>query len=141
MSQKNTILTPKESDIQIQVADWLRDKYPHVLFTAGLGGLRLSVGQAVKIKRMGYRNGTPDLQIWEPTESWRALFIELKREKGIASKEQRAFQIAAMKRRYLYEICYGYGQTIATIKNYLEQICPPNSPSKLVLKSLGRLLD
>ena len=123
--QKNCVSTSmtqkiRESDIQISVANWLRQKYPQVLFTAGLGGLKLTVGQAVKIKRMGYRNGTPDLMIFESSGVWRALFIELKRDKGIASADQQVFQCDAMRRRYLYEICYGYDETIKTITNYLE---------------------
>lgn len=79
-----------ELDIQIQVADYLRLRYPNVLFHSDYGsGLRLTPGQAVKQKRLqGGRRAWPDLFIAEPTcyencgaDIWtHGLFIELKRQ-------------------------------------------------------------
>ena len=81
-----------ELDIQIQVADYLRLRYPNVLFHSDYGsGLKLTPGQAVKQKRLqGGRRSWPDLFIAEPkvktvdrsTNTQRfysGLFIELKR--------------------------------------------------------------
>ena len=58
----------KESDEQIAVANYLRIKYSDILFTISPEGMRLTIGQAVKFKKMGYRRGTPDLMIFEPRQ-------------------------------------------------------------------------
>lgn len=78
-----------ELDIQIQVADYLRLRYPNVLFHSDYGsGIRLTPGQAVKQKRLqGGRRAWPDLFIAEPrtvTFNYRkykccGMFLELKR--------------------------------------------------------------
>lgn len=57
-----------ELEVQIQVADYLRLRYPGVLFHSDYGsGLRLTPGQAVKQKRLqGGRRSWPDMFIAEP---------------------------------------------------------------------------
>ena len=71
----------KESDLQVQVADYLRLRYPDVLFHSDYGsGLKLTKGQAMKQKRQnGGRRGWPDLFIAEPKNGLHGLFIELKK--------------------------------------------------------------
>lgn len=56
-----------ESDLQIQVADYLRLRYPDVLFHSDFGsGVKLTPGQAVKQKRQnGGRRAWPDMFIAE----------------------------------------------------------------------------
>ena len=78
-----------ELDIQIQVADYLRLRYPAVLFHSDFGsGIKLTPGQAVKQKRLqGGRRAWPDMFIAEPRTVvkdgdkyfYAGLFIELKR--------------------------------------------------------------
>ena len=81
----------KESDLQIQVADYLRMQYPHVIFHSDYGsGIRLTKGQAIRQKRQnGGLRGYPDMFIAEPVprcinggwkDVWNGLFIELKKE-------------------------------------------------------------
>lgn len=57
-----------ELEVQIQVADYLRLRYPDVLFHSDYGsGLRLTPGQAIKQKRLqGGRRSWPDMFIAEP---------------------------------------------------------------------------
>ena len=57
----------KESDLQAQVADYLRLQYPDVLFHSDFGsGVRLTPSQAVKQKRQnGGRRAWPDMFIAE----------------------------------------------------------------------------
>ena len=57
----------KESDLQIMVADYLRLRYPKVLFHSDFGsGIKLTKGQAMKQKRQnGGRRGWPDMFIAE----------------------------------------------------------------------------
>lgn len=71
----------KESDLQVQVADYLRLRYPKVLFHSDYGsGLKLTKGQAMKQYRQnGGRRGWPDLFIAEPAKGHHGLMVELKR--------------------------------------------------------------
>lgn len=71
----------KESDLQVQVADYLRLRYKDVQFHSDYGsGLKLTQGQAMKQKRQnGGRRGWPDLFIAEPKNGLHGLFIELKK--------------------------------------------------------------
>ena len=81
----------KEEDLQVQVADYLRYRYPGAIFHSDFGsGVRLTMGQAIKQKRQnGGLRAWPDILIAEPVPrcvdgSWNheynGLFIELKRE-------------------------------------------------------------
>ena len=56
-----------ESDLQIQVADYLRLQYPDVLFHSDFGsGVKLTPGQAIRQKRQnGGKRAWPDLEIAE----------------------------------------------------------------------------
>lgn len=86
-----------ESELQIQVADYLRMQYPNVIFHSDFGsGIKLTTGQAVKQKRQnGGRRAWPDMfvakansflikektAISDPEYDLRfGLFIELKRD-------------------------------------------------------------
>ena len=79
----------KESDLQAQVADYLRLRYPKVLFHSDFGsGIMLTKGQAIKQKRQnGGRRGWPDMCVAEPRNGLHALFIELK-AKGVRLKKK-----------------------------------------------------
>lgn len=81
----------KESDLQVQVADYLCLQYPDVLFHSDFGsGIKLTIGQAAKQKRQnGGRRGWPDMIIAEQGYEYicedvkmrrLGLFIELKKE-------------------------------------------------------------
>lgn len=88
----------KEADLQVAVADYIRLKYPNVLFHSDFGsGIKLTQGQAMKQKRQnGGRRGWPDMFIAEPKEKttfdvktnrdvpngtfYYGCFIELKKE-------------------------------------------------------------
>jgi len=79
-----------EAQLQIQVADYIRLKYPNVLFHSDFGsGIKLTMGQAAKQKRQnGGRRAWPDMFIAKPVcyencgaDIWtHGLFIELKRQ-------------------------------------------------------------
>jgi len=79
----------KESDLQVQVADYLRLRYPDVQFHSDFGsGIKLTKGQAMKQYRQnGGRRGWPDLFIAEPAKGHHGLFIELK-AKGVRLKKK-----------------------------------------------------
>lgn len=78
----------KESDLQIAVADYLRLKYPNVMFHSDFGsGIKMTKGQAIKQKRQnGGRRGWPDMFIanrrydLENCVEYHGLFLELKKD-------------------------------------------------------------
>lgn len=83
----------KESDLQVQVADYIRLRYPDVLFHSDFGsGIKLTKGQAMKQKRQnGGRRGWPDMFIAEARprpkyidengeRPYYGLFLELKKD-------------------------------------------------------------
>lgn len=59
-----------ESELQVQVADYIRLQYPGVLFHSDFGsGIKLTTGQAIKQKRQnGGRRAWPDMFIAEPRD-------------------------------------------------------------------------
>lgn len=73
-----------ESELQVQVADYLRLQYPGVLFHSDFGsGIKLTMGQAIKQKRQnGGRRAWPDMFIAEPKEVARTEFED--KEKSLA---------------------------------------------------------
>lgn len=128
-----------ELDIQIQVADYLRLRYPNVLFHSDYGsGLRLTPGQAVKQKRLqGGRRAWPDLFIAESKVDlidlikYSGLMIELKRpdvkiykKNGelVANahiREQAALLEELRRRGYIAEFACGFDEAKKLIDEYL----------------------
>ena len=131
-----------ESDIQMQVADYLRLQYPDVIFHSDFGsGIKLSMGQARKQKRLnGGRRSYPDIFIAEPKLvqtkdgmpfAWHGLFIELKKDgTRILKKDgtyvadehirEQAKMLQALQRRgYQAYFAVGFEQAKEIIDKYL----------------------
>jgi len=70
-----------EKTLHRQVCDYLRYQYPKVIFNTDLSGAtKLTMGQAVAIKRLRSNRGWPDLFIAEPRNGYNGFFLELKKE-------------------------------------------------------------
>ena len=79
-----------ELELQVQVADYLCQHYPSVLFHSDYGsGLKLTIGQARKQRRLqGGRRAWPDMFIagaipkmgYKGITIWYGLFLELKKD-------------------------------------------------------------
>lgn len=127
----------KESDLQIKVADYLRYKYPHVLFHSDFGsGIKMTKGQAVKQYRQnGGRRGWPDMFIAQPVgidgKTICGCFIELKKEgtriykkDGSPATPHIAEQLKVLEelgqRGYYCYIVAGFDQAKEVIDDYLE---------------------
>ena len=89
---RNTVkkkISNQEYQLQCWLALWLSSL--RVLYCANAGStMRTSVGVAVKIKRMGYRKGLPDMFIYAPIGNYHGMAIELKVDK-YPSEEQKAW--------------------------------------------------
>ena len=124
-----------ELDVQMMVADYLRLRYPNVLFHSDYGsGIKLTMGQAIKQKRLnGGRRSWPDMFIAEPClDSYHmGLFIELKRpdvkiykKNGelVANehiREQAALLDELRQRGYMAEFACGFDEAKKIIDKYL----------------------
>lgn len=69
-----------EPELHKKICVYIKYKYPKVIFSTDLSGLRLTIGQANKVKLLRSGNGFPDLTIFEKNETHNALFLELKKE-------------------------------------------------------------
>lgn len=121
---------------QCIVADYLRKRWPKVLFTATLGGVRVPIGLAVKLKKQGYLKGVPDLLIFKvgrkkhwvsnmPGDYWiehgNGMAIEMKVTKGgTISTEQQKVISKLRSEGWEALVCHGADEAIRAIEEYLK---------------------
>lgn len=72
-------MTTLEEDEQMMLVKYLRWQYPNILYKCDLAGVKLSIGSAVKQKKLGNVRAYPDLFFPEPRGGYYGLFIEMKR--------------------------------------------------------------
>lgn len=116
----------KEESLQIAVSNYLRLQYPNVIFTSESSGLRLTIGQASKAKKMRSSSGLPDMIILSPQKNYHGLCLELKskspfKKNGLLKKDSHLEE----QNRILGElILLGYMAVFATgfdeAKNYID---------------------
>lgn len=109
----------EESEIQMAVVRWLKLNHPTVLFSSALGGIKTTMGQAVKLKRLGYVRGLPDLLIFEPRGGFHGLMLELKTPSGQVSVFQKEFLKNLHDRGYRGWVSFSYEDAVIVIEDYL----------------------
>lgn len=131
----------KETTLQCHVADYLRLRYPNILFHSDYGsGIKLTPGQSrIQYRQNGGRRGWPDMFIAEPRTirrgqdkySYAGLFIELKREgtriykkDGVSYAtshlaDQAEVLVALNRAGYLAMFAVGFDQAKQIIDEYL----------------------
>jgi hypothetical protein len=111
-----------EHDLQVKLVNHIREVDPSIFFTATVGGVRLSINQAKRMKAAGYLRGIPDLLIFEPSGDYCGLAIELKAGKGRAS----SYQLNALKslraRGWRGEVSTGWDDTIELLNEYFPDL-------------------
>lgn len=69
-----------EATLQEQVCTYLKLQYPYVVFMSDMAaGMKLTMGQAIKRKKINSDRGLPDLVILHPVGEQHGLCLELKR--------------------------------------------------------------
>lgn len=110
-----------ESDEQMAYVKWIKVMHPTIIFSSALGGIKTTIGQAVKLKRLGYLKGLPDLMIFYPIGLYHGLFIELKK---VGGKPPEPHQIDVGERLsslgYSVWVCYGCAEAITLTSKYLK---------------------
>jgi hypothetical protein len=120
-----------EYEIQRDIFSWaaqMEHKYPELKWLNGsLNGVRLSIGYAVKMKRIGMKRGFPDINLPvnrrgfnRTLNTYFGLYIELKTEKGTVSKEQKEWIKHLQSQGYFACVCKGKEAAIRIITHYLE---------------------
>lgn len=80
-SKANKRFAIKEESLHIQVATYLKYQYPDVIFRSDFAaGIKMTMGQAVKHKRMQHGKSYPDLFIAEPRNGFSGMYLELKKD-------------------------------------------------------------
>ncbi|MDD4352281.1 MAG: VRR-NUC domain-containing protein [Candidatus Gracilibacteria bacterium] len=90
-----------------------------MLITISPAGLIMSIGMAMKMKKMGYMKGTPDIMIFRPTDVYHGLFLEFKKPGGVISEEQKDFLAELKRLRYKTKVVYSTDEAINTLEMYL----------------------
>jgi hypothetical protein len=109
-----------EAGVQVAIVQYIKMQYPNTLYCASAGGMFTSMKQAIKMKMTGYVKGFPDLQICEPNEKYHGLFIEVKTDKGVVSKEQKEWIKQLNKRGYYATYVKGSEDAIKLIDAYFQ---------------------
>jgi len=107
-----------EHDIQVRVVDYLDDMESPPLYSATVGGVRVAMQTALRMKRAGYRKGIPDLLIFEPRHGRCGLALEIKTAMGKASPHQKEWQQKLNERGWCAKICKGLDECIQAIDEY-----------------------
>ena len=120
----------KISEYQHQVAlfTWIKaaqlSKRPHYwklkFAHCSLSGVKLSMGQAMKVKRSGGIRGVPDVFLPIPIGQRHGLYIEMKTKGGKVSPEQNEFLEYAMESDYISAVCFSAKEAIELIEKYLQ---------------------
>ena len=98
--------------------DYLDTLMPAPLYSATVGGVRVAMHTALRMKRAGYRKGIPDLLIFEPRNGYVGLALEVKTKTGRASEHQLKWQKELQSRGWKAEIRKGLEQCLEAIDEY-----------------------
>ena len=69
-----------ETKVQLDLSEYIKDKYPDVIFTAESSGIKLTMGQSVVAKRCRSSRGLPDMWVLEAKKGYNGCLLELKKD-------------------------------------------------------------
>jgi hypothetical protein len=122
----------KESSLHQQVVDYLKYQYPKVLFrTDFAAGIKMTIGQAVKHKKLQKCDKWPDMFIAKPMGDYAGLFLELKKDylsiynkkhelKNVHVKDQAKVLEQLNDYGYMALFAVGFDEAKMKIDNYLK---------------------
>lgn len=107
-----------EHEIQSTFVKLIDAQYPELLYCATVGGARMSIREAKKIKAAGYRKGIPDVMFYEPRLGYYGLGMEIKKKGGRTSPHQNQWQRDLLDRGYQSIVCKGLEECIQQFNVY-----------------------
>ena len=121
----------EEYHIQVAIAEFMRLEYPDVIFRSDLSGIKLSIGQAMKIKRVQGEKAYPDFTILQACRGWHGMMLEIKKDYNEIHRKDGTFRqdkhtqeqiemLLRLREKGYYAIfgC-GYEASIKLVKAYL----------------------
>tara|TARA_R100000541_G_C1866368_1_gene80095 strand:- start:174 stop:572 length:399 start_codon:yes stop_codon:yes gene_type:complete len=69
-----------ETKVQLDLSEYIKDKYPDIIFTSESSGIKLTMGQSMVAKRCRSSRGLPDMWVMQPKKGYNGCFLELKKE-------------------------------------------------------------
>lgn len=118
IKRKRASDVPYEYEEQEMLVEELRLRYPYLLFFHIANGDFRHISTANRLKDCGVRAGVPDL--FFPALN---LFIELKRQRSVASQVSRSQKYMMKLLReagYRCEVCYGAKESVNLIKEIMK---------------------
>lgn len=147
----------EEYNLHVAVVNSIKTRWPSVLFRSDLGGVRVNMGTAMKIKPLQRHRGWPDLMIAEKRFPYNALFLEIKTDLAdLLTKNGQRIKAGARKhileqaanitmledRSFAARFVFGYDDAMDAIEKYLDCEWPPNLQSEhLVFLSVRLIKD
>ena len=119
----------KEEQLHKQICNYIKIQYKNIIFNTDASGLRLTIGQAVKIKNLRSSNGIPDIVIYESRKGFHGLFLEVKKEtpykkdgnlkkcKHLEEQNEIAFKL--IDKGYYCKFVWNFEQAKKLIDDYL----------------------
>ena len=120
-----------EEQTHRMVCQYLKLKYPKVMFNSDMSGVKLTMGQAKKAASLRSNKAYPDIIIYQPCGNFAGLFVELKRPSErifkkdgslVANehiKDQYEVIMRLRERGYMAEFAIGYDMAVRIIDHYL----------------------
>lgn len=82
------------------------------------GGARDPI-TAARMKAEGVKRGVPDLFLPVARHGWHGLYLEMKKDKGKPSDEQKEFAVHCETEQYAFHFCYNWREAANFIEQYL----------------------
>ena len=118
-----------EEALHKQICEYIAWQYPDAIFNTDMSGVRLTIGQAKKLKKLRSSNKMPDIPIYEPRGQYCGLFIEVKKETPYTNsgtlkrsehlEAQEQMLINLTKRGYKAKFVWTFDMAKDLIDNYL----------------------
>lgn len=112
-----------EHDEQVIIFNWAKlheKRWPCLKYMyATLNGVKLTKGQAAKMKAAGNKKGVPDIVLPFPCDGFHGLYVELKIPGNTPTQHQKDYMEYLNSVGYFATTAYGYKEAIQIIENYI----------------------
>lgn len=93
----------KEANIHRAFCQYVKTKYPTVIFTSESAGIRLTMGQAIKAKALRSSRGLPDFWLAQARGGYFGFFLELKRSRDEVLTKKGELKIHGISNKRILE--------------------------------------
>ena len=104
---------------QVKVVQHIRAFHPDVIIAAIPNGGDRTASERLRLSFEGVLAGMPDLCVLEPKNGFHGLFVEMKTQDGVVSKEQTKIGLQLNAKNYLCLVARSAQDAINIIEEYL----------------------